>query len=79
MKGGRFMLLVIFMNTFCCVLNILNGNVEAALGWGVAVIWSVRCHGQNMRIESMIERIERMIERMEGERGGDDDFKRSLD
>ena len=68
MKGGRFMLLVIFMNTFCCVLNILNGNVEAALGWGVAVIWSVRCHGQDMRIE-----------RMEGERGGDDDFKRSLD
>jgi hypothetical protein len=52
-KGNRFMLLVIFMNTFCCVLNFLNGNIDAGFGWCVAVLWSVRCHGQDMRIERM--------------------------
>lgn len=68
MKGGRFMLLVIFLNLFCCLVNFLKGNVDAGLGWMVAVIWSIKS-----------DRLEMRMKRMEEEKGGDDDFTRFLD
>lgn len=55
MKGRRFMLLVIFLNIFCCLVNFIQGNVDAGLGWMVAVIWSVRSDMLEIRMKRMEE------------------------
>ena len=52
-KKDRFMLLVIFLNIFCCAYNFLRGEFDAGLAWFVALMWSVRVHSLEIRMEKM--------------------------
>ena len=70
-KKDRFMLFVIFLNVFCCACNFLRGDFDAGLGWGVAVMWSVKVHGLEMRIGKM--------KGGKKEEGKDDGFTKSVE
>lgn len=66
---NRAMLLIIFMNAFCTFLNFFSGDISAGFGWGVALMWSIKCHSLEIKL------LERKAEEEENRAEGQDQDK----